>query len=131
VLQDCTLHSVMPHMHMLGKEVKVTITPPDGTAKTLIAIKDWDYNWQETYFLEQPLPLKAGTRLSVEAFYDNSEKNPNNPNNPPKLVIFGEQTDNEMLFVFLGATSEQKGRIRFRPINKDGAPLQLRRNGAN
>ncbi|MBI1913847.1 MAG: redoxin domain-containing protein [Planctomycetes bacterium] len=131
VLQDCTLHSVMPHMHMLGKEVKVTITPPDGTAKTLIAIKDWDYNWQETYFLEQPLRLKAGTRLSVEAFYDNSEKNPNNPNNPPKMVFLGEQTDNEMLFVFLGATSEQKGRIRFRPINKDGTPLQLRRLGGN
>ncbi len=43
------------------------------------------------------------------------------------MVFFGEQTDNEMLFVFFGATSEQKGRIRFRPINKDGTTFQLRR----
>ena len=27
---DCTLHSVMPHMHLLGKEIKVTMTPPGG-----------------------------------------------------------------------------------------------------
>jgi SAM-dependent methyltransferase len=29
VLSDCTLHSVMPHMHMLGKQIKVTMD--DGT----------------------------------------------------------------------------------------------------
>jgi peroxiredoxin len=114
VLQDCTLYSVMPHMHMLGREVKVTVTPPEGEARTLIAIKDWDYNWQETYILKQPLAIKNGTRIEVEAFYDNSAKNPNNPFNPPQRVFFGEQTDNEMLFVFLGATSDTPGRIKFR-----------------
>ena len=30
VEQDCHLHSVMPHMHMLGKSIKVTMTPPGG-----------------------------------------------------------------------------------------------------
>jgi peroxiredoxin len=112
--QDCTLYSVMPHMHMLGKEVKVTVTPPEGKPYSLIAIKDWDYNWQETYFLKEPIKLKTGTKLSVTAIYDNSAKNPNNPFNPPQPVIFGEQTDNEMLFIFLGATSETPGRIRVR-----------------
>ena len=29
VSQDCDLHSVMPHMHLLGKKIKVTMTPPD------------------------------------------------------------------------------------------------------
>jgi hypothetical protein len=32
-----------------------------------------------------------------------------------------------MCFVFLGATSAEKGRIRFRPLNKDGTPTQFRR----
>jgi Copper type II ascorbate-dependent monooxygenase, C-terminal domain len=109
---DCTLYSVMPHMHLLGKEIKVTVTPPDGSGRTLVAVKEWDYNWQETYFLKEPLALKAGTVLEVEAFYDNSDKNPNNPFNPPKLVTLGEQTTNEMCFVFLGATSDKPGRIR-------------------
>src|SRR5262249_43440386 len=104
VYQDCVLHDVMPHMHKLGKEIKVTITPPDGAPTTLIAIKDWDYNWQETYFLKEPMALKKGTRLSVDAVYDNSAKNPMNPYNPPQWVFPGEQTTNEMCFIFLGAT---------------------------
>jgi peroxiredoxin len=111
--QDIVLHSVMPHMHMLGKEIKVTARPLEGPPQTLIAIKEWEYNWQETYFLKTPLLLKTGTKLEVEAIYDNSADNPNNPFSPPRPVRFGEQTDNEMCFVFLGATSDTPGRLRF------------------
>src|SRR5207244_10924174 len=107
--QDATLHSVMPHMHLLGKEIKVTLRPPDGPPQTLVAIKDWDYNWQETYFLKEPIKVKAGTKLELEAVYDNSAKNPSNPFSPPRPVTFGEQTFNEMCFVFLGGTSDRKG----------------------
>ncbi|MCS6850625.1 MAG: redoxin domain-containing protein [Gemmataceae bacterium] len=114
VEQDCDLHSVMPHMHLLGKEIKVTLTPPDGPSRTVIHIPAWDYNWQETYFFQTPLKVKAGTRLDVEAYYDNSDKNPNNPNRPPRIVTFGEQTTDEMCFVFFGATSDQPGRIKVR-----------------
>jgi peroxiredoxin len=108
--QDFNLYSVMPHMHMVGKEIKVTLTPPEGAEQTLVFIKEWDYNWQETYFLKEPIKIKAGTRFHVEAFYDNSSKNPNNPFSPPRRVTFGEQTFNEMCFVFLGGTSDRLGR---------------------
>jgi hypothetical protein len=110
--QDCTLYTVMPHMHMIGKKIKVTMTPPEGTAQTLVAIDEWDYNWQETYLLREPVRVQAGTRFDVEAVYDNSAGNPNNPNNPPQLVRFGQQTTDEMCFVFLGVTSDRPGRIR-------------------
>jgi peroxiredoxin len=112
VEQDCDLHTIMPHMHMIGKRITVSMKPPDGPPRTLIAIKSWDYNWQEVYHFKEKIPVKAGTILEVEAFYDNSAKNPNNPNDPPKAVMFGEQTTNEMCFVFLGATSDKPGRIR-------------------
>jgi hypothetical protein len=101
---DANLHSVMPHMHLIGRKVKITMTPPDGKPVTLIDIPDWDYNWQETYWLKESLRVKAGTRFDIEAVYDNSSKNPNNPSNPPKMVWFGEETTNEMLFGFFGAT---------------------------
>jgi thiol-disulfide isomerase/thioredoxin len=115
VIQDCELHTIMPHMHLLGKEIKVTLKPGDGGPKQkLLTIKDWDYNWQETYFLQTPMKLKAGDTLEVEAVYNNSDKNPNNPNRPPRAVTFGEQTTNEMCFVFLGATSDGPGRSPFR-----------------
>lgn len=103
--KDFTLYSVMPHMHMLGKSIKVTMTPPEGAEQTLVSIPHWDYNWQETYFFKEPISVKAGTKLHVEALYDNSSKNPMNPNNPPRMVTFGEQTFNEMCFVFLGGSS--------------------------
>ena len=109
---DLTLYDIMPHMHMLGKEFKVEMTPPDGKKTLVLHIKEWDYNWQETYWFKEPVRIKAGTRLEVTAVYDNSANNPNNPFNPPRRVIFGEQTTNEMCFVFLGATSDKPGRIR-------------------
>jgi hypothetical protein len=109
VNKDCEIHDIMPHMHMLGKKVKVTMTPPEGEATTLIAVDDWDYNWQEMYVFKEPLKVKAGTKFSVEAVYDNSNNNPNNPNDPPKWVKFGEQTTDEMCFIFMGATSDKPG----------------------
>jgi peroxiredoxin len=117
---DCTLHSVMAHMHLLGKEIKVTMTPPEGRPQVLLGIKDWDYNWQETYFFKQPVAIKKGTRLDVEAIYDNSKKNPNNPFDPPRRVTFGEQTTNEMCFIFLGGTSSGSGSLL--PLTLFGGP---------
>jgi mono/diheme cytochrome c family protein len=110
---DCTVYSVLPHMHLLGKKVKVTFTTPDGKTETLVDIHDWDYNWQETYWFKEPISIKAGTRFDVEAIFDNSSTNPNNPNHPPKDVRSGDETTDEMLFGFIGATSANKdGRIK-------------------
>jgi peroxiredoxin len=117
---DCVIYSVMPHMHLIGREVKITMTPPDGPTQPLVAIADWNYNWQETYFFKQPISVKAGTRFDIEAYYDNSEQNPNNPNSPPQKITYGEQTTNEMLFGFIGATSDKRGRIPQRFVNTPG-----------
>ena len=105
-LEDCTAHMVMPHMHLLGKSVKITVTAPKGKPETLIDIPEWDYNWQEVYFLKEPLKVPAGTRFEIEAVFDNSAANPKNPSDPPVDVRFGEQTTDEMLFGFLGATKD-------------------------
>jgi peroxiredoxin len=121
-IEDCTVYSIMPHMHLVGRSIKVTMKPPEGETKTLLEIKDWDYNWQETYFLKQPLKVKAGTTFRVEAIYDNSAKNVNNPNDPPKDVIIGEQSTNEMCFVFIGATSDGRQMLPILPQGLGGRP---------
>lgn len=112
---DATVHSVLPHMHLLGKSVKITMIPPGGDPRVLVDIKHWDYNWQESYWLAKPLAAKAGTRFEIEAIFDNSAKNPHNPNTPPKLVTYGEQTTNEMLFGFVGVVPAGKERVRLLP----------------
>lgn len=120
--QDCTIHSVLPHMHMLGKSVKVTMTPPGGTARVLVDIPEWDYNWQESYFFNEPIAVTAGTRFEVTAVFDNGPSNPNNPFSPPREVRKGEQTTDEMLFGFIRATSDRPGslvRVRFLTERED------------
>lgn len=111
---DAVLHSVLPHMHLLGKSVKVTMTPPGGEPVMLVDVPHWDYRWQEAYWFEKPIHARAGTKLEIEAIYDNSTANPNNPHSPPKDVTYGEQTTDEMLFAFFGATSPESPSQRIR-----------------
>lgn len=106
--RDFTMLSITPHMHLLGKSIQLTMTPPDGPEQKLLVVPRWDYNWQEMYFLKEPMRIKAGTKFHVEAYFDNSAKNPLNPSSPPRRVIVGEQTTNEMCFVFLGGYSDSK-----------------------
>jgi mono/diheme cytochrome c family protein len=95
-----TLVGVFPHMHLLGQSMKVMATYPNGHVEPLIWIKDWDYRWQGEYRYENPLTLPAGTKVTLDAVYDNSDANPSNPSSPPKRVRFGEQTTDEMCFCF-------------------------------
>jgi peroxiredoxin len=126
VVQDCMLYTIVPHMHLLGKKIKITMTPPGQPTRTLIGIGDWDFNWQEFYIFKEPIKVKAETRFDVEAVFDNSASNPNNPSSPPRRVLVGETTTNEMCFGFLGATIDEPGPLGFR-LWKGG--LTVRRLG--
>src|SRR5262249_11366971 len=92
---DAVLHNVLPHTHRLGRTGKVTMTRPGEKPVALIEIPAWDYRWQETYWFKEPIAAKAGTKLEIEAVYDNSAANPNNPTSPPKDVFVGDQTNDE------------------------------------
>lgn len=98
---DIEAIGVTPHMHLVGREMKVAAVFPDGKSQVLIWIKDWDFNWQDQYLFKQRINMPKGTKIEVEAFYDNSDSNPKNPNSPPKRVRWGEQTTDEMCIAFL------------------------------
>ena len=87
---------VSAHAHYLAKQLKLTATLPDGEAKTLLWIKDWDFAWQDKYYFQQLALLPAGTRLDAEIHWDNSADNPRNPSSPPVRVTWGEETKDEM-----------------------------------
>ena len=112
---DAVLHNVLPHMHLLGKNVTVTLTPPGGKPTVLVDIPAWDFRWQETYWFKEPIRAVKGTKVEVRATFDNSAANPSNPARPPKDVFVGEQTTDEMLYAFLGATSDEFKIVKFRP----------------
>ncbi len=94
--ESVTLLSVLPHMHLIGKEMKVTAYPPSGPAIPLLWIKEWNFYWQDNYVYREPVTLPAGTRVLIEGVYDNSDANPQNPSHPPKRVLFGNDSDEEM-----------------------------------
>ena len=93
---NVSIFGVFPHMHYLGQEMKMVATLPDKSTTPLIWIKRWDFNWQNKYVYATPLDLPKGTIVEIDAYYDNSSDNPLNPSKPPKRVLFGEETVDEM-----------------------------------
>ena len=75
---DVTLLTLMPHMHLRGKDFQYRITYPDGKSETLLSVPRYDFNWQNTYSFATPLSIKAGTRIDCFAHFDNSPGNPAN-----------------------------------------------------
>jgi len=98
---------IVPHMHLLGKAIRVTATQTEQPTEILIDIPNWNYNWQDESYYERPIPLKAGTKIVVEAIFDNSSNNPSNPSSPPQRVTWGEETTDEMLFCFFLITANK------------------------
>ena len=98
---DAELLRITPHAHYLCKEMKVDAHLPDGSVTPLIWIKDWDFNWQNTYTYKTPVRLPKGTRIEMDYTYNNSESNPRNPSHPPVRVTYGEQTTDEMGLAFV------------------------------
>lgn len=92
---------ITPHAHLVCREMKVWAIAPGGQRTDLLWIPDWDWNWQDQYLYKRPIHVAPGTRLEFEFTYDNSAANPRNPNTPPRRVRYGEQTADEMAFVFL------------------------------
>ena len=115
---DFHLTAIVPHMHWLGKDFRLTAERPDGSRTTLIQIDQWDFNWQDTYELTDPIALPSGTKIAMEAHFDNSAANPANPSDPPKEVVWGEQTTNEMCIGFLQMTRDRE--------HLDGKPPERR-----
>lgn len=107
---DVTLWQIIPHAHFVAREVRAWTTSPTGLRKTILTITDWDFNWQDIYQLKAPLRLKQGTILEMEILYDNSAKNPRNPNQPPKRVLWGPGTADEMAGVHWNITVDDEAR---------------------
>ena len=105
---DAQAFGVFVHAHYVAKEMKATATLPDGSVQPLIWIPDWDFNWQDVYTYKTLVTLPRGTRIDVRVTYDNSADNPGNPNNPPKTVLWGEQTFDEMASVNIPMVTVRK-----------------------
>ena len=100
---------VSPHAHYLGKDMKAFATLPDGTTRPLIHISDWDFDWQDDYEFATPVHLQKGSTLVMRYVFDNSAGNARNPSTPPRRVVFGPRSSDEMAQLMLQVLPSRPG----------------------
>lgn len=108
-LIDGTLISIGPHMHLIGRSIKSWQILPSGDTIPLIKIDNWDFHWQGSYLFKKAIKFPRLAKLQSEAFYDNTMNNPNQPSSPPKSVVLGESTTDEMMLIYFSFLAYQAG----------------------
>jgi Tfp pilus assembly protein PilF len=108
---DAEVFAVQPHAHNLGRRMTASARLPDGSLEPLITISDWDFRWQDVYRYRSPIRLPKGSTISMRFTYDNSASNPRNPFQPPRHVVWGQNTTDEMgdLWVQLVPVRNEEG----------------------
>jgi hypothetical protein len=79
------LYSVWPHMHLVGKEITLTLARSDGEATPLVDVVPWDFHLQRTYLLG--VDAGPGDAIDLGCIWDN-------PTND--YVLPGPKTTDEM-----------------------------------
>lgn len=113
---------VIPHMHLLGKSLKLEVERPGDPARRCLAdIPRWDFHWQQTYMFTEraALDIHLGDRIHLECVYDNSPGNQavvDGVRRPSQEVRWGEGTFDEMCLAYVVTTT---------PIYTDDRPDAL------
>ena len=106
---DVEAVSVYPHAHYLATRMEGTATLPDGRLVPLLSIPRWNIRWQDQYRYRAPVPLPRGTTLRMRFVYDNSAANPNNRFRPPRRVLWGPLSTDEMGALWLEVVPKRAG----------------------
>lgn len=92
--------SLTPQANLICRSWEVyAIAPGNPDPIKLLKIKDWNFNWRQTYRLISPVVLPKGTVIHALATFDNTLDNPCNPSEKPVNIPWGPYVFNEMFFV--------------------------------
>jgi hypothetical protein len=86
IYNSISVLTINPHMHLIGKSFKAFAVKPNGDTIPLIEIPKWRFQWQYFYTFKKPVKIPKGSRIVVNASFDNTSANPNNPNKPPQMI---------------------------------------------
>ena len=123
ITMDESVHilGVHPHLGILGKNVEVKATYPDGREKTLILVPEFASKWTQSYTFAEPVSAPEGTRIELIAHYDNSEDNWENPHQPPVNLKSGDEATDLQLFAWVDYSLDDHliVEVPFVPIEDD------------
>ena len=73
---------------------RCTTDPDTPDEQILLDIPTWNFDWQTSYQLAEPLRVTKGQVIRMECSWDRSI----DPNRTPKYIVFAEGTEDEMCF---------------------------------
>jgi hypothetical protein len=86
----------LPHMHLHGTEIKLSVEHPAGDSTCGIDIPHWNFHWQAFYYYNQPIAVAGGDIAHLACTFDNSAGT--------APLAWGEKTTDEMCLNYLYLT---------------------------
>ncbi len=93
------IYTALNHMHLRGTRETLQVAHTDGTSTCLLDTESWNFRWQGSYYLNEPVLFQPGDRLAIDCHWDNSAANQpieNGVQVAPMDLQWGEDTNNEM-----------------------------------
>jgi hypothetical protein len=86
------------HMHLRGSSIKIELNPDTPDAQVILDNPNWNFNFQQGIWFDEPVQLNAGDIVRLTCVYDNSSAIPGPDGNPlePRYIVWGEGTTDEM-----------------------------------
>jgi hypothetical protein len=81
---DVTVVAAFPHMHQIGKELRVDVE----TGACAIDVPRWDFHWQQLYAYTAPVVIPGGAQVNLTCRYDSTGR--------AEPTYFGEGSSEEM-----------------------------------
>ncbi len=128
VAADAKIVGIAPHLHTLGTAISMSLERKDGSEECLVDVPEWDFNWQDLYWLphDAPIEVEAGDLLRHRCAYDNTPGNQpvvNGERVSPRDVGWGDGTLDEMCLTFVGMETDVEA-----PINQCAPGVECARD---
>ena len=98
-----TIHSITPHMHMLGKTFTLVLCRHDASCapanqESLLVVPNYNFDNQFGYRLSTPVVVNPGDFYKITCTYDPTLRklNPQTKKLPPRYITWGDGSSDEM-----------------------------------
>jgi len=104
ITQNELVVKATPHMHLLGKSMRMILNPGTPGEKILLDRPQYNFDDQSPTVLAKPIALKAGDIVRVQCTFDPKLRTflAQFKNLPPRYVTWGEGSSDEMCLGVLG-----------------------------
>ena len=109
IRSNSMLYAVAPHMHLLGRSIKVELNPDTPNARTLLDQPQYNFDNQSTQPMPEPVALKTGDTIRVTCTHDASLRSQIPELQPlkPRYVVWGDGTSDEMCLALVTTASRE------------------------